>query len=216
MLDMIANINKNGWKRPIYFSTTLGPSNYLNLKDHMLLEGLAYRLLPAKHGDRNGDINTEKMYENMMTKFKWRQMDNPSVFYDENYKRFVFNARFQYYILSAQLLNEGKREKAKEVVNYCLTILPDNTFPYDEYSTQFIPLLFELKEEKKAFDMSILMGDRAIEMLDYMMETNQLSSDAIRRKAFVLQTIASELNKNGYTEEAEKYTNELKSLQQIR
>lgn len=216
MLDMIANINKDGWKRPIYFSTTLGPSNYLNLKDHMLLEGLAYRLLPAKHGDRNGDINTEKMYENMMTKFKWRQMDNPSVFYDENYKRFVFNARFQYYILAAQLLNEGKREKAKEVVNYCLKVLPDNTFPYDEYSTQFIPLLFELKEDKKAFDMAILMGDRAIEMLDYMMETNQLSGDAVRRKAFVLQTIASELNKKGYAAEAAKYANQLKSLQQTR
>ena len=45
MLDMITNINKDGWKRPIYFSTTLSSSNYIGLRDHMVLEGSSLSLI---------------------------------------------------------------------------------------------------------------------------------------------------------------------------
>ena len=45
ILDMIAT---NNWKRPIYFSSTVAPSDYMNLQPYFQLEGMAYRLLPLK------------------------------------------------------------------------------------------------------------------------------------------------------------------------
>jgi hypothetical protein len=97
MLDMIAN---NEWKRPIYFSSTLSNSNYLNLKEFMLQEGLAYRLLPIyNRGANMGVVNSDKMYDNMMHKMFWRNLDKPN-FLDENYKRFPLNSRNAFYRLA--------------------------------------------------------------------------------------------------------------------
>jgi hypothetical protein len=48
MLDLISTNAANGWKRPIYFASSLSGSNYLGLKESMVMEGLAYRLLPIK------------------------------------------------------------------------------------------------------------------------------------------------------------------------
>jgi hypothetical protein len=47
-LDIIAQNAAEGWKRPIYFATTLASSSYLNMKEFMQLEGYAYRLMPFK------------------------------------------------------------------------------------------------------------------------------------------------------------------------
>ncbi|MCP4520170.1 MAG: DUF2723 domain-containing protein [Cytophagales bacterium] len=216
MLDMITNISKSGWKRPIYFSTTLGPSNYLNLKDHMVLEGLAYRLLPANHGDSNGEINTDKMYDNLMNKFQWREMDNAEVFYDENYKRFVFNARFQYYVLAGQLMNEGKKEKARAVIEHSLRVLPDYVFPYGEYTAQYVDLLFALEQDQKALELAKLMGDRAIEMIEYTLDTPTADRSMINRKSYVLQTVGRALMKYGHKKEATIYMKALQSYQLLR
>ncbi len=275
MLDMIANINKNGWKRPIYFSTTLGPSNYLNLKNHMSLEGLAYRLLPVNHGDKNGDVNTDKMFDNMMNKFHWREMDNAEVFYDENYKRFVFNARFQYYILAAQLAQEAqsakfqaesidkrvksveaniesvqesnenaltpatvskfdsqkegarkkierlraeekeKEDKARQVIEHAMRILPDKVFPYGAHNAPYIDLMFTLGQKQQALELATLMGDRAVDMLDYVLDGTEeiVDPSMIQRQQYVLRLVVESLRKNGHEEESKKYLNFLQSIQ---
>ena len=50
ILNIIAN---NHWKRPIYFATTVGSENYLNLESYFQLEGLAYRLVPIRTESKN-------------------------------------------------------------------------------------------------------------------------------------------------------------------
>lgn len=60
----------NNWKRPIYFSTTLSGSNFLNLKDYTQLEGLAHRLMPIKYPNASqGFVYDKVMYDNMMKNF---------------------------------------------------------------------------------------------------------------------------------------------------
>ncbi|MEM9981516.1 MAG: DUF2723 domain-containing protein, partial [Bacteroidota bacterium] len=48
ILDIIA---QNNWQRPVYFSSTLGNSDYLNLQSYFQQEGLAYRLMPVRLGE---------------------------------------------------------------------------------------------------------------------------------------------------------------------
>ncbi|MBK9026211.1 MAG: hypothetical protein IPL69_20305 [Saprospiraceae bacterium] len=45
ILNILAN---NHWKRPIYFATTVGSENYLNLEPYFQLEGLTYRIVPIR------------------------------------------------------------------------------------------------------------------------------------------------------------------------
>ena len=64
----------NNWMRPIYFSQTVPESGYYGLQNYFQLEGLAYRLVPIKTKNREGRvgrIDSDILYHNMMSKFKW-------------------------------------------------------------------------------------------------------------------------------------------------
>ena len=208
ILDMIAN---NNWERPIYFSTTLSGEDYLNLREYFQLEGLAYRLLPAKlPTSKYGWINTDIMYENMMKKFAFRNLDDSTIFYDENYLRFPANARNQYHSLAAQLINEGKMDKAKEVLNYSLKMIPDRSIPYDYYMPSYISLLYKVGEDKKAEDIVKKMSVRSIEMLEYL-DKKRISPDSrdYQMSLAYLDQIVNSLKEAGKTEEASKYYEKL-------
>jgi hypothetical protein len=200
ILDMIANGN---WERPIYFSTTLQSSNFLNLKQYMQLEGLAFRLLPVKAGSAQGWINSDIMYDNMMHKFAWRNLDDPSINYDENFLRFPSNARHNFMKLAEQLYNEGKIDKAREVMAYSEKVMPDKSVPYDWASAMSIGMLFKLKEDKMAMNIVNTMGKKAEENLKYYLKNNDQS--AVQLNATYIQQLMFSLKDAGKNEEAKKY-----------
>lgn len=139
VLDLLAAFN---WKRPIYFAVTTGPESYLNLQDYFQLEGLAYRLVPIKstkeemvHQTR---VNSKKMYDNIMnpdkSKWGWGGMDDTSgvgTNLDENCMRMALNMRIQMTTLASVLLQEGKPDMAKNVLDKMLKVMPEKNVPYD-------------------------------------------------------------------------------------
>ena len=68
-------LSTNQWKRPMYFCATVGNDYYLGLEPWMELTGLAYRITPTRSRDGQPRVNTEQMYENMMHKFKYGNMN---------------------------------------------------------------------------------------------------------------------------------------------
>ena len=68
MLEMLANAN---WERPIYMAITVGSENHLGMDNHFTQEGLAYRFTPFDTDKLNSKIDSEKMYDNLMNKFKF-------------------------------------------------------------------------------------------------------------------------------------------------
>jgi hypothetical protein len=219
MLDMISTGN---WERPIYFSTTLSNSNYLNLREYMQMEGLAYRLMPFKEaGASQGFVNSDIMYDRMMHQMYWRGLDKDK-YYDENYRRFPYNARMSFYRLASQLYEEGVAEKAnpklagevpgvdkiakaKEVVNYCFTIIPDKTIPYDVTSPMFVSILIKCGDVEKALAMSKVMGTRADQELSYYTKNNIKNDMEIQSNLYVLNQLSIILKNEGYENEAKTY-----------
>lgn len=220
VLNIIANTD---WTRPIYFSTTLSSASYLNLKPYMMLEGLAYRLTPVYTPQASdGLVNTPVMYENMMKKMFWRNLDNPKVYYDENYKRFPLNARKSFYMLASQLLNEAnmegdttlasgpegkksKRAMAKEVLDYCFKIMPDKATQYDVYTPQFIPLFMEVGEKAKADEIADIMYKRSTEDLKYLTANPNRFSFDIQTNVYILQQLYMAYRTSGDNEKALKF-----------
>ena len=224
VLNILANMD---WTRPIYFSTTLSGSSYLNLKPYLQLEGLAYRLMPIYNaGASDGVVNTPVMYENMMKKMFWRNLDNPKVYYDENYKRFPLNARKSFYMLASQLLNESnaegdtsslkgltsqaeagksKKQLAKEVLDYCFKIMPDKGTEYDVYTPQFIPLLLEVGNKKLADEIANTMHNRAVQDLEYQTKNAGKNSFDIQTNVYILQQLFMAYKGANQNELASKY-----------
>ena len=224
VLNMLANLD---WSRPVYFSTTLSGAAYLNLKPYLQLEGLAYRLMPIYNaGAADGVVNTPVMYENMMKKMFWRNLDNPDVYYDENYKRFPLNSRKSFYMLASQLLIESqmendtamgqikvnqeggksKRQLAKEVLDYCFKVMPDKATKFDVYTPQFLPLLLELGNRKQADEIAEVMNRRATEEMAYQVKNlNSVNNFDIQTNLFILRQIYMSYKGAGINDLANKY-----------
>ena len=127
MLEMIANCN---WTRPIYVAITVGQENYMNLGDNFIQEGLANRISPFttnKAGAKNFD--TEKVYNNMMTRFKYGGLTQPGLYLDETVLRMCYTHRRLFSQLASHLIQEGKNDKAKKALLYCDKQIPDYNVP---------------------------------------------------------------------------------------
>ena len=139
---------RNDWKRPIYMSVTLGTENYAGLQDYFCLEGLAYRLTPFKLGQ--GRIDTDKMYTNLMTRFKYGNVAMPGIFLDETNLRMAQTHRRMFSILIERLLNEGKKDKALAALRMCEKVLPQATVPYEYSDIDFAMLWFRAGDKANA------------------------------------------------------------------
>jgi hypothetical protein len=212
-LDIIAH---NNWKRPIYFSTTLGSENYLNLKEFMQLEGLAYRLMPCRvEGARDGFVNSDVMYENLMNPSKtfWRELDNEKVNYNEFYTGSpVISSRIGFLRLATQLIMESDTEpskltKAKAVLERCLKIMPDKTIPYDQVSVSFVKPLIDVGEKQKGLAMADLMFKRADKDLEFYLNEPAYSGGGgeVNSNLYIMNSIVSQLKETGYAKEAAGY-----------
>ncbi len=204
MLDIIAT---NNWKRPVYFSSTLAGNNYLNLKEYMQIEGYAYRLLPVfVPNATDGYVNSEVMYNNLMTKMAWRGLDNPNLYYDNTYLGSpVFTARIAFLRLVGQLIAEQKTDKAKNALNRILTVMPDKSITYDQITANYIRPLFQLGEDKKAMEIAETMAKRSNENLDYAREHGTSNQRDNNIDLYILQTIVGACRESGKEDAAKKF-----------
>lgn len=140
VLDLIRT---NNWERPIYFAVTTGNDAYIGMGRYFRLEGLAYRLVPIRSEvDRQlfkGEIDSDRMFNNMVNKFQWGNMDDPEgIYLDENNLRMVTNLRLQMANLAETLIDEGDMERAKVVQDLSLQVMPEHNVPYDQVMFQFV------------------------------------------------------------------------------
>ncbi len=188
-LDIIAQNAKNAWKRPIYFASGLQGRNFLNMKEFMQMEGLAYRLMPFKvQGATEGFANSEMMYDTLMRKSTWRELNNPKVYYQTDFYAFpVYQTRLNFLRLSEQLVYEKNFKRANEVLDFALGTIPDTCIPFDHLVANFIPLYLGMGQDKKALHLAEQLVNREKHDFDYFVE--QHDSRNIQMSLYILQII---------------------------
>ena len=132
MLEMLAQCN---WTRPIYVAITVGSDNYMNLGDNFVQEGLASRITPFTTnvaGAKNFD--SERVYTNMMTRFKYGGIDKKGIYLDETVMRMCYTHRRLFAQLALSLVAEKKLDKAKKVLAYAEKMIPAYNVPRDYLS----------------------------------------------------------------------------------
>jgi MFS family permease len=206
VLDMIAN---NNWERPIYFAITVGRDKYMNLQDYFQLEGLAYRLVPIKTTETEGGINIGKvneklMYANVMDKFKWGNMNNPKVYIDENNSRMMMNVRNTFNRLAETLVAEGQNDKAAQVLDRGIELIPHKIVPYNYFSMMMAETYFKAgKPEKGKEIINTIMTDYK-EQLDYFFKMNKPMrasvDDEIQRILYFMREMGNVCNRGNQAE----------------
>lgn len=169
VLEIIAN---NNWDRPIYFVSTGGDSD-LGLSDYLQLEGFAYKLVPIKTKPIDflsvGRLNTDKLYQNYMSDFKWGGMEKPNVMVDHNLERttMVLRLRNNFNRLAEELLVSGKRDSAIKVLDRIVELMPHNKFTYDFFVIGHIENYYKANETQKANSLLNEYASSTLENLDY-------------------------------------------------
>jgi hypothetical protein len=169
------------------------------------MEGNAFRLLPAQNPEGNEFVASDIMYNNLMNNFFYRELDNPKVYYNEDYRSFVLNHRASFYSLATQLINEGKNDLAKKALLKSLTAMPDKSIPFDIYNFQYIPLLLKVGAEKEADQIADIMSKRAQEEVRYAISIGDRKSFNLQRNIFMLQQLGEYYQQAGKSDKAKKY-----------
>jgi len=204
ILDLIAT---NNWERPIYFNHTSLNGIGINLNQYVIQEGNCFRLLPIVNPNTRAEfINEDVMYENVMDKFQYRELDNPSVYYNEQYRNFVLNHRSTFNSLSTGLINSGDKQRAREAILKSLEVMPDEAIPFDYTNSQTVGILFELGEVEKAIEIAETISRRSDEFLTYLEKYNRSFGDEKQKNIVILNELAMTMRKYGEAELAEKYS----------
>ena len=166
MLEMLSEAN---WERPIYIAVSVGNDNQLGMDNHFIQEGLAYRFTPFDNAKTGVSIDSEKMYDNLMNKFRYGGIDKPGIYIDENAMRMCYSHRRIFSQLVQQLMREGKKDKAKAALDYAEKMIPACNVPYDwtNGAAQMAESYYQLGETEKADEIMKALADKAVEYMTW-------------------------------------------------
>ena len=218
MLEMLANTN---WERPMYMAITVGPENHLNLGDNFMQEGLAYRITPFNTTQLNARIDGEKMYDNLMHKFKFGGIDQEGIYLDETILRMCQTHRRMFVQVAGQLIKENKFDKALKALDYCQQVIPSKNVPHDyilSSSKEMADLYITLDELAKAEAILDELANKAVEYITWYMSMDDehlaYAYENCYRNFLILDEVNKSLSKISSLSEA-KSNNEVKTSSDI-
>ena len=126
VLEMLSQTN---WQRPVYLSISVGSSVLPFLRDHLVLEGLAYRISPDATGKQ---VDVERLYDNIMHRFRYGGLNHKGIYVDEDVKRLANTHQLIMSILIDSLLQHNDVERALKVCRKWQQEMPSENVPYTE------------------------------------------------------------------------------------
>ena len=129
-LMMLELISESNWVRPIYVATTVGESNYMNLGDNFIKEGLANRITPfTTKGDAKMNFDVDKVYNNVMNRYKWGGVNTKGVYLDETVRRMCYTHQHLLSQLASALADNGDTVRCRKVLEKNEQVFPEYSIP---------------------------------------------------------------------------------------
>ncbi len=191
ILDMLQN---NNWERPMYYAITVSPDQFVNLDGYFQQTGMAYQIVPMNTKDSDIAVNSEKMYDNVMNKFKWGGANTPGVYIDENTMRMCISYRmFVFGRLASVLINEGQNEKALNVLDKSMEVFPAENVPLNYSVLSIAEGYYKLGEIEKGEVLYKGMAEYALRNLRWFfrLKPSQLASvgSKLEDNLYILQEV---------------------------
>lgn len=141
-LDILRTNAEQGWTRPIYFAVTVSPDGQLDLQNYFQLEGQAFRVVPIKHDEPLGRV-VPSLTPERLRRFRFTNLNDPDVYYDENIRRMVDNYRNVYAQTAMKLSETGHADEAAALLDSLMAQVPFETIPGDERSFLFMARAYQ-------------------------------------------------------------------------
>ena len=142
------------------------------------------------------------MYDNLMHKFKFGGIDNPDIYLDETVLRMCDTHRRMFVSLASQLIREGKKDKALEVLDYCEKVIPSTTVRHDyiySSSKEMADDYITLGEYEKAERILEALAKNSAEYAAWYLSLDDArfanSYESCMRHFYILDDICKSMNK---------------------
>ena len=159
VLDMLLQAN---WERSVYMSISMGSDILPFLRDHLVLEGLAYRISPTATTQR---IDVERLYDNIMHRFRYGGLSTKGIYVDEDVKRMANTHQLIMGVLIDSLLQRGDTKRALKVCHKWQKEMPQENVPYTEYALSMARCYYMAHQPEKGDEIVSSLLRRSDEWL---------------------------------------------------
>ena len=131
MLDILAHYD---WSRPICFVSRVECAQ-LGLEPWLQYDGMVYKLVPFLNdpADREATVDADALYDRIMHTYRLESMADTKVHWDyQNIYTFtaVVPMRDLFATTANALIERGDYQRAEEVLDKCIAVMPAENFPY--------------------------------------------------------------------------------------
>lgn len=117
----------NKFQKPLYFAVTASRDNMLDgLQKYLRMDGLAFKITTIK----NWSIDADTLYHNLLHKYKYRNLNNPDVYYNDNITALLQNYRSAYIQLANYYASRKNKQKVSEILKKLKEVMPPSVIPY--------------------------------------------------------------------------------------
>ena len=162
VLDMLLQAN---WERPVYMSISMGSDILPFLRDHLVLEGLAYRISPTATTQK---IDVERLYDNIMHRFRYGGLSTKGIYVDEDVKRMANTHQLIMGVLIDSLLQRGDLKRAVNVCHKWQKEMPQENVPYTEYALSMARCYYMAHQPEKGDEIVSSLLRRSDEWLSWI------------------------------------------------
>ena len=143
VLNMLSNA---AGSRPFYASISMG-DNLSFLRDHFVLEGLAYRISPDTKGQR---VDVERLYDNIMHRYRYGGLNRQGIYVDEDVKRMANTHQLIMGVLIDSLLQQGDLKRALAVCKKWQQEMPQENVPYTDAALAMARCYYMTHQQEQA------------------------------------------------------------------
>ena len=165
ILEMLRN--NSDWSRPMYYAITVSSDQYLRMEPYFRQDGIAYRIMPFLAAQHQR-IDTDVMYDNLMNKYRWGNLEEPGLYLDENSTRMSRTFRTIFGMLCRELANEGDTVRTKQALDYCLKVIPSYNVPHEFLSSGDLAESYNrIGEKEKAAELYKELAELSLKNLNW-------------------------------------------------
>jgi len=226
LLNIIAAVSQQGWKRPIYFSGAFpGNDTYLGLGDYLRQEGIVYRLVPysvrpnpmlAKQDQVHNNLDMAKSLSLFENTYKWGGADRNDVYFDEKNRVMLIAYRLYAAQIADQLSAAGRSADAVKLLDKVLAGITEHSYYYDAYAFYMAISYYKAGAKDKAAALSNKIVRNAEDDVDWAMtltdDQRANQSRELRNDCSFVSTLASIAHSAGDEANAQRYNQKFQAM----
>ncbi len=166
VLEMLSHAD---WSRPVYLSISMGSEMLSFLREHLVLEGLAYRVSPTVESQK---VDVERLYENIMHRFRYGGLSTKGIYVDEDVKHLANTHQLVMGVLIDSLLGANDTKRALAVCQKWQKEMPQDNVPYTDAALSMARCYYQTKHPKQGDEIISSLLCRSAEWLSWIETIN--------------------------------------------